>query len=82
MNYDKYLRLTGKKLLGIIGAEALFLFLHNAVYTLFYDYFRRTNSDEPFFFFLALVIIPLYFMVTVIYTVLRAFMTNLPFTKK
>lgn len=82
IDYDRYLLLNWKKLVGIIAAWAAAVFLHNAVYGLFLDYFRRTGSDEPFFFILAMVVIPLYFLVSLLYTIVRKYLTSLPFKKK
>ncbi len=68
--FDRLLRLTWKKLLAIVAAWVLCVVLHNAIYALFRDFFGP-HGDEPFFFLLAVVVIPLYFVVSVAYTVLR-----------
>jgi nitrate/nitrite transporter NarK len=65
---DKLFRLTWKKLLLIVAAWVLCVVLHNVVYGLFRDFFGP-NWDEPFFFLLAVVLIPLYFVVALAYTV-------------
>ena len=66
---DKLLRLTWRRLLLILVAWVLCDVLHNAVYALFLDFFGL-HSDEPFFFLLAIVVIPLYFVVSVAYTLI------------
>jgi hypothetical protein len=68
MRWDKYLRLTWKRLLGIAAAWLTAAFLHNAVYALFFNYFQRTGGDEAVFFILAVIVIPFYFLVSLIYT--------------
>ncbi|MBW2995747.1 hypothetical protein KY332_00440 [Candidatus Woesearchaeota archaeon] len=69
MKLEKYLLLNLKKLLLIIGAFILAVLLHNLVYALFFDYFSRTGGDEAFFFIIAIFVIPLYFLVSVGYTI-------------
>jgi hypothetical protein len=68
---DKYLLLSWKRLLLIAGAWIAAVVLHNAVYAVFYDYFSRTGGDEPFFFILAVIVIPLYLIIAVAYTGIR-----------
>lgn len=70
---DKYFLLNWKRVLIVAGAWVLAVLLHNAVYALFFDYFQRTGGDEPFFFILAVIVIPLYFIVALVYTVVRQF---------
>lgn len=71
MKFDKYLVLSWKRVLIMACAWLLSVLLHNAIYALFYDYFRRTGADEPVFFILATVVIPLYFVISLVYTVIR-----------
>ncbi len=52
MKADKYLLLTFKRLLWIIGTWIAAVFLHNAIYALFYPFFTKNNGDEAFFFML------------------------------
>lgn len=66
---DRLLRLTWRKLLLIIAAWVLCVVMHNAVYALFHDFFGP-QGDELFFFLLAIVVIPLYFVVSVAYTLI------------
>lgn len=67
---DKLFLLTWKKLLLIPGAWILCVILHNLVYALFRSFFEP-GGDEPIFFLLAVVVIPLYALVTVIYSLVR-----------
>ena len=69
MNLEKYFLLNLKKLLIIIFAFIAAVLLHNFVYALFYDYFIRTGGDEPFFFIIAVIIIPAYFLISAGYTI-------------
>jgi len=45
--------------------------MHNAIYGVFSDYFDRSLGDEPVFFILAVFVIPLYFIISLVYTVIR-----------
>jgi hypothetical protein len=65
---DRLLRLTWTKLLLTIAVWIFCVVMHNVIYALFRDFFGA-NGDEPFFFILAVVVIPLYFVVAVAYTV-------------
>jgi len=69
--YDKYFLLSWKRVLIIAGAWVLSVVLHNLIYGLFYEHFRRTGGDEPVFFILAVFVIPLYFIISLVYTVIR-----------
>ncbi len=71
MKYDKYFLLSFKRVLWIIGLWIAAVVLHNAVYALFYSYFTETNGDEPIFFIIAVILIPLYVIVSVFYTLIR-----------
>jgi len=70
MKLDKYLLLSWKRVLMIACAWIVSVLLHNLIYGLFYDYFRRTGGDEPVFFILAIFVIPLYFIISLVYTVI------------
>lgn len=70
-HYDKYLLLSWKRVLIIACAWVLSVVLHNVVYGLFYEHFSRTGGDEPVFFILAIFVIPLYFIISLVYTVIR-----------
>lgn len=65
---DKILRLTWLKVVLIATAWVICVVLHNAVYAMFHDYFAP-NGDEPFFFLLAVIVIPLYATMALVYTV-------------
>ena len=69
MNLEKYLLLNLKKLGMIVGAFILAVLLHNLIYALFYSYYSRTGGDEPVFFLIATVVIPVYFLIAVGYTI-------------
>lgn len=71
MKLDKYLLLSWKRVLIIAVAWVLSVLLHNLIYGLFYDYFQRTGGEEPVFFILAVIVIPLYFIVSLVYTLIR-----------
>ena len=65
---DRLLRLSFKHVLLIALAWIVSVVLHNVVYGLFKGYFDRTGSDEPFFFAIALLVIPLYLIASIAYT--------------
>lgn len=68
---NRLLRLSVKKLLLILAGWVLCVVMHNVVYALFRDFFGP-HGDEPFFFLLAVVVIPLYFVVALVYTGFQA----------
>jgi hypothetical protein len=67
--HDQYLLLSWKTLL-IIPAGLLLVVLHNLVYGLFIEGFDRVGHDE-WVFFLAIPGIPLFFIISLVYTVIR-----------
>jgi hypothetical protein len=60
--YKKYFLLDIKKLFLLIVVEVIAIILHNLVSALL-------SIEEPFFFTLAIIVIPLYLAFSVIYTV-------------
>ena len=70
MEHDQYLLLSWKTLL-IIPAWVLSVVLHNVIYYLFYEGFSRVGHDEWVFFTIALFVIPLFFIISLVYTVIR-----------
>ena len=68
---DKLLLLNWKRILLIIAAFVLAVILHNLVYVLFKGYFDSYGGDEAFFMIIALIVIPLYAAVALVYTVVR-----------
>jgi len=71
MKLDRYLLLSWKRVLIIACVWVLSVLLHNLIYGLFYEHFSRTGGDEPVFFILAVIVIPLYFIISLLYTVIR-----------
>ncbi len=70
-NLDKWFLLDWKKIWIIVGGWFLAMILHNLIYALFYNYFQSTGGDEPFFFILATILIPLYFIFCFVYTLIK-----------
>lgn len=66
--FDKFLRFTWPNALLLVAAWVLCVILHNLLYVVFNDYFAP-HGDEPFFFLLAVVVIPLYTAASIIYTI-------------
>ena len=67
---DRLLLLSWKKLLLIPTAWLLCVLLHNVVYGLFRSFFKP-GGDEPFFFLLAVVVIPIYTLACVMCSAVR-----------
>jgi len=65
---DKWFLLTWKKILIIAGAFFLFTILHNVFYALSEISGKNLAIGEVFFFLIAVIIVPLYFLVCFIYT--------------
>mgnify|MGYP001599212899 CR=1 FL=1 len=63
-NADKLFLLHIKKSLYVIIIWALSIIIHNLVY-------KFSGIDEPFFTILAIYIIPIYLLISVIYTLIR-----------
>ena len=68
---DKWLLLTWKKILLIIFFWFGAVILHNLVYALFFKYFQSTGGDEFFFFIISVLIIPIYFLIALFYTLVK-----------
>ena len=68
--WDRWFLLTGRRFLVIVLAWILAVVFHNAVYALLADTLGP-GGDEPFFFLLAVVVIPLYFAASLVYTVAK-----------
>lgn len=67
---DRFFLLTWKRLLWILIAGILCVFLHNLSYALLRP-LLAPGGDEAVFFFLAVVVIPLYATVCLVYTLAR-----------
>ena len=67
---DKYPLLSWKTLL-IIPAWVLSVVLHGVIYGLFLEGFSRRGHDEAVFFTIAIIVIPLFFIISLVYTVIR-----------
>ena len=69
--FDEWFLLTWKKVWKIVVAWILSVVLHNAVYGIFKSYFDARGGDEAFFLIIALIIIPLYVLVVLIYSLVK-----------
>ena len=67
-NLDKYFLLSGKRIFIIMIAWFVAVILHNLVYGLFKNYFDSHGGDEAFFFIIAIIVIPIYFIIGVFYS--------------
>ncbi len=71
MRLDKYLLLNWKRVVPITVVWVFSVLLHNLIDGLFYAHFSRTGGDEALFFILAVLVIPLYCVISLIYTAAR-----------
>lgn len=69
MKIGRLFLLSWKKVLLIFGALFVSFLLHGLVYGLFKSYFDRHGGDEPFFFFITVIVIPLYVLISLVYTI-------------
>jgi hypothetical protein len=75
MNKDKFFLLNLKLAAIIIGLWILFVILHNAVYAIF-------GIEEAVFFIIAVIIIPLYAIMCIIYTAYKIIGRRIKQSKK
>jgi hypothetical protein len=66
---SRYLRLNPFTLL-LIPAVIGSIVLHNLLYATFYPYFQRQGGDEGVFFLLGVIVLPVYFLLVLGYTVI------------
>lgn len=75
VKWDKYFLLSWKKLLLIFAAWVVAVVLHNLVYGLgiyfFGNNFWGAGGDEGIFFIIAIFVIPIYFIVCSVYSLIR-----------
>ena len=64
MNLEKYFLLNLKKVVIVIVSWILAVIIHNAIYGLF-------NVEEAVFFLLAVIVIPIYFIIGIVYTIIK-----------
>jgi hypothetical protein len=65
--FDKILRFTWHRAAFIVALWALCVVLHNAVYAMLHSYFAP-NGDEVLFFVLAILVLPLFTVVSAVYS--------------
>jgi len=66
-SWDLWFLLSWRKLLLILAAWVVCVVLHNLTYALLLKYWGL-KGDEPFFFLLAVVVIPVYALLALLYT--------------
>ena len=62
--FDKWFLLDWKNFLTIVVLWFVFVFIHNAIYGLF-------GVEDAIFFILAVLLIPLYFLISIIYSIIK-----------
>ncbi len=65
---DKWFLLNGKKVFIIMISWFVAVLLHNLVYGLFKSWFDARGGDESFFFIIAVILIPIYFIIGIVYS--------------
>ena len=68
--FNKYFLLSWKKLVIIIIVWFLAVILHNLVYGVFKTWFDANGGDEAFFFIIAIFVIPIYFLICLVYSLI------------
>jgi hypothetical protein len=75
IKYEKYFLLSWKRILIIVVSWFLAVLLHNLIYGLGVYFFGEdvwgVGGDEPVFFIIATILIPVYFVISVGYTFYR-----------
>ncbi len=70
IRWDKYLLLTWKKTAIALMIWIIAVFFHNIVYAISSGVFQ-IKIEDPFFFSIAVILIPIYFIVSIIYTFVK-----------
>lgn len=68
---DTLLLLNWKKVLMIIIAWFVAVILHNVVYGAIKYFNPSFQGDEAFFFIIAIIVIPLYFIIALVYSLVK-----------
>ena len=71
IDLKNFFLLSWKKTAIALMLFIVFVFFHNMIYGLFIVLFGEDfwgNGDEPIFFILAVIVIPLYFIISISYT--------------
>ena len=68
---DKYFLLDWKKAWIIVVSWFVSIMLHNIIYAIFKTWFDSRNGDEPFFFIVAIIVIPIYVLMVLIYSLIK-----------
>jgi len=69
--FDKYFLLSWRKGLLIIGAWIVAVILHNVIYGVMKYFNPAFTGDEALFFIIATIIIPIYFITSLIYSLVK-----------
>ncbi|MBU4308517.1 MAG: hypothetical protein KJ566_01860 [Nanoarchaeota archaeon] len=79
---DKYFLLSWRKAWIIVVCWFLAVILHNLFYALFKSYFDATGGDEPVFFIIAIILIPIYVLICIVYSLIELIKRRLKMVKK
>jgi len=81
-NFDKWFLLTWKKILIIIVGWFLAVILHNLFYALSELSGKNLAIGEVFFFLIAVIVIPLYFIMCLVYSLVKMIKDRTLFEKE
>ena len=70
MNWKKFFLLSWKKIAILLGIWIMAVFFHNMISSFFIE-FLRIDFEEPVFFVIAVILIPVYFIISFIYTIFK-----------
>ena len=68
--FDKFFLLSWKKIFFGLIIWIAAVVLHNLIYGFFIDVLKIEIGDEPFFFIIATIVIPIYFLIAIVYTII------------
>ena len=80
--FDKWFLLTWKKILIIVAGWFLAVILHNLFYALSEISGKNLAIGEVFFFLIAVIIIPLYFIMCLVYSLIKMIKDRTLFEKE
>ncbi len=70
-SFDKFFLLTWKKIAITLMIWIGAVFFHNMIYAFIVGVLKIEIVDEPFFFIIAVIVIPVYFIISVVYTLIK-----------
>ncbi len=72
--FDKYFLFSWRKIAITLMIWIAAVFFHNMIYAFVVGVLKINLVDEPFFFIIAVIIIPLYIIAVTVYSLVKKFM--------